>query len=220
MNTRRLFLFLTIALAAGCSKSADTPTSPPGGGGGGNPTLNASADSIRMATNSSCAVHVIASDPNNYQLTFAYSAKGGSVAAGSPTSTSAIFTPTRVGNDSVIVSADNGHGGQSTATVLVYAVAAGMPGFAKSLDCAFRFTPAESLIVLSCTLCVSNGPGQGCTPGGVGNLPAGVLPPAVQYIFWPADDPGHTCNDYLTTWDIIVQRPMPDGRGYHFGGLR
>lgn len=78
------------------------------------------------------------------------------------TSTTANFTGTRAGNDSIVVTIDNGHGGHATATALVYVLRQCPPGFTKSMNCSFRFAPAESLFVLDCSLCVNIGPGQGC----------------------------------------------------------
>src|SRR5258706_1980164 len=124
---------------SGFSKKSSDSTNLGGRTGRGKPTLNFAADSIRMLTNNSCTVHATATDPNGNQLTFAYAAKGGTVAAGSSTSTSAIFTPTRVGNDSVVVTVDNGHGGHSTAPMLGYAVNGFPPRFSQSLSCAIPF---------------------------------------------------------------------------------
>jgi hypothetical protein len=87
------------------------------------------------------------------------------------------------------------------------------------LGCAFHFRPSVRLLVLECSSCVSIGAG-GCQVTGVSNPPSGVLTSGVPYTFWPADDPGHTCNNFPQSPAITVQQHLPAGRTYNFAGLR
>src|SRR2546425_1355435 len=113
---------LAVTLFVGCSKSGGSPTSP-GGGNAGNhhPTLNANTTTAHLAYAGTATITATGTDVDGDQLTYAYTASGGTVAASGPTATTATFTAAnRWGPATVTVTVSDGKGGSAQAMVSMY----------------------------------------------------------------------------------------------------
>lgn len=209
-----------LVVGQGCGGGGGKSTSPtaPGGGTSGNhaPTLNVAADSTRMYDGSSCAVRATASDVDGDQLTFTYQAVGGSVTSSGPTATSAIFTPTRFGNDSVRVTVVDGHGGQASASAVVYFLRAGPPSLLGTrYSCSWRITTVPESLFADAGWCADPAAMHDVTIDG--NAFPVLLVPGKSYLIEDVDP----CNATQEHWHIVLRRPLPDGRTYDvalFGG--
>jgi hypothetical protein len=157
-----------------------------------------------------CTVHVTASDSDGDQLSYAYSAVGGTVDASSSTATSATFSGTSHGMATITVTASDGHGGHTSATAAVYLLRLGTPSLASiQYTCSWTATASESLIITAATL-VGYGAFESHYATVNGSVPPVLVMPGIRFNLEDVDP----CTASLHYADIRVQRPLPDGRSY------
>jgi hypothetical protein len=155
MNTRALLTLGIIVLLAGCGGGGGSaPTQPPPSTGNHNPALSVNASTTHLAYGGGASISVTASDPDGDQLTFSYTATGGSVSASGPTATTAAFTAgSQWGPASVTVTVSDGRGGSAQATAAMYVQNPSPPilcfGLGSSSAKDLTVTPAEAIVVTS-----------------------------------------------------------------------
>lgn len=208
-----------LALASGCSgKGGDGPTQPPPGAGNHNPTVGINASSTHLGYGGPATITVSAADADGDQLSFSYSATGGTVTSSGPTATQALFTAgSQWGAASVTVTVTDGHGGSATATANMYVRNPAPPrvcAFAGS-PCGSSFRlglrPDENIVVTRVTY--ENYVHSGCMTQ---KDYAGVaIAKNVIYSFDDLDCAScsqATGNEFYT-WNVEVtlHRPEPDG---------
>ena len=114
-----LLLIAPLCLWTACGKKS-APTAP-GGGGNHNPTISVNTNRLKLNPHDQVAITVVASDPDGDQLTYAYTATGGTISASGPTATTATFTAgAQPGPASVTAAASDGHGGAANGTASMY----------------------------------------------------------------------------------------------------
>jgi hypothetical protein len=171
MSLRRLVGsgVLLLAISLGCSGGGgDPPTSPPPPGGTNhNPTVNLNINHAIVGYGQTATVTATTTDVDGNQVTLAWTAGRGSVAASGPTATKATYTaPTSWGPDSIVATASDGQGGTGRAAAQTYvrnpdppaftlgAVSSATCGAGSSNPSGFVLTisPAEDVLITNISI--------------------------------------------------------------------
>lgn len=237
MNQRPTLPVIVTAAAAlvGCSGGggSGTPTAP-GGSGNHAPTVNVNTSATHLTYGGVATITATAADADGDQLTFSYTATGGTVSASGPTATAATFTAARQwGPALVTVTASDGRGGSAAATSSMYVRNPNPPAFslAKVMtarctdqvppwpDCSqVQVTTPEAIVLTGFS--ISGTYDSGCHAGWDYNDVA-VGAGQSRVLEWPGHPdvcamctPCH--NRDVWDWRVLLwgRRPEPDGGSF------
>jgi hypothetical protein len=154
-----LIAMLVCLAVPGCSGKGGSPTAP--STGNHDPTISVNTNRSKLLPNLTAAITVSASDQDGDQLTYAYSATGGTVSSSGPTATVATFTAgSTPGPASVTATASDGNGGTASGTASMYIQNPNPPitfSGAGSLACMrLRISSSEACTLTSITVWVRN----------------------------------------------------------------
>lgn len=225
MKRFAFLLLFACVLAAGCSKSGSSPTSPSDGGSTNhNPTLNVNTSTTHLVYGGTATISVTATDPDGDAVTLSYAATGGTTSSSGPTATTATFTAgSQWGPAVVTVTASDGKGGTAQATAAMYIRNPNPPAFViegtGSTSCGganflVQATSPEAVLVTNFS-CFPRDAGSTCS-GASWHYSTPVSLPANQgYTFnYPGGNgPCAGNTDCTRYWQvgIVGQRPEPDG---------
>lgn len=221
LRSRLLIAALCLLALDACSKSSSSPTAPPGGGGGGNhaPTVNANTSTTHLVYGGTAVISITAADVDGDQLTFAYTASGGTVTASGPTATTATFTAgSQSGPVSVTVTASDGRGGSAQAIVSMYIRDPLSPRLClvNGQDCGsggttLAFIPSEDVYITRITGYNAYNTGWGCSFDVSFPSPGLLVSQNHAQSFAGACGSCPGQNNSLWWAAVYLHRPEPDG---------